>query len=47
MTGDHVYLAKIEGIVEELHNVVMLLIVRRPAALRFKTDEIRQTLIVG
>ncbi len=36
-----------EGIVEELYDVVTLPGVRRPMALGFKTDEIRRTLSMG
>jgi len=46
-TGDVVNWLKIEGIVEELYDVVALPEVRRPMALGFKTDEIRHMLIVG
>jgi uncharacterized protein (TIGR03032 family) len=46
-TGDAVHWLKIEGIVEELYDVVALPGVRRPMALGFKTDEIRHTVIVG
>ena len=47
VTGDAVHWAKIEGIGEELSDVVVLQTARRPAVLEFKTDEVRQTLIVG
>jgi len=46
-TGDAVHWVRMEGIVEELYDVVVLPGVRRPMALGFKTDEIRRTLLVG
>ncbi len=46
-TGDVVHWLRIEGIVEELYDVVALSGVNRPMALGFKTDEIRRTIIVG
>jgi len=46
-TGDTVHWLRIEGIVSELYDVVVLPDVIRPMALGFKTDEIRRTLIVG
>lgn len=46
-TGDAVHWLKIEGIVEELYDVVALPGVRRPMALGFKTDEIRHTITIG
>lgn len=46
-TGDAVHWLKIDGIVEELYDVVALPGVRRPMALGFKTDEIRHMIIVG
>ena len=46
-SGDVVHWLRIEGIVEELYDVVVLPGVRRPMALGFKTDEIRRTVIVG
>lgn len=46
-TGDAVHWLRIEGIVEELYDVVVLPGVRRPMALGFKTDEIRHMVIVG
>jgi uncharacterized protein (TIGR03032 family) len=45
-TGDTVHWLRIEGIVEELYDVVTLPGVRRPQALGFKTDEIRRVLRV-
>ena len=38
---------KIEGVVEELYDIVALPEARRPMALGFKTDEIRHMLTVG
>ena len=46
-TGDAVHWLRMEGIVEELYDVVVLTGVQRPMALGFKTDEIRRTIIVG
>jgi len=46
-TGDAVHWLRLEGIVSELYDVVVLPGVRRPMALGFKTDEIRRTLSVG
>lgn len=46
-TGDAVHWLRIEGIVEELYDVVFLPGVRRPMAYGFKSDEIRRTLNVG
>lgn len=46
-TGDTVHWLRIEGVVQELYDVVALPEVRRPMALGFKTDEIRRTLSVG
>jgi uncharacterized protein (TIGR03032 family) len=40
-TGDVAHWLRIEGIVEELYDVVVLPGVTRPKALGFKTDEIR------
>lgn len=45
-TGDVVHWVRIEGVVEELYDVVVLPGVRRPMALGFKTDEIRRVLSV-
>ncbi len=47
VTGDTVHWLRIEGIVEELYDVIALPGVRRPQALGFKTDEIRRMLRVG
>jgi len=46
-TGDAVHWLRIEGIVEELYDVVVLPDCHRPMMLGFKTDEIRRTLSVG
>jgi uncharacterized protein (TIGR03032 family) len=46
-SGDVVHWLRIEGIVRELYDVVVLPGTRRPSALGFKTDEIRRTLSVG
>ncbi len=43
-SGDVVHWLNIEGIVEELYDVVAMPGVRRPMALGFKTDEIRRTI---
>ena len=45
-TGDVVHWVRLEGVVEELYDVAVLPGVTRPAALGFKTDEIRRTLSV-
>ena len=45
-TGDVVHWVRIEGVVEELYDVVVLPGVRRPMALGFKTDEIRRVLSI-
>jgi uncharacterized protein (TIGR03032 family) len=44
--GDVVHSLRIEGIVSELYDVVVLPGVRRPMALGFKTDEIRRVISV-
>ena len=41
-TGSIVHWFRIEGIIEELYDVVVLPGVVRPTALGFKTDEIRR-----
>jgi uncharacterized protein (TIGR03032 family) len=46
-TGDVVHWLRIEGIVRELYDVVVLRGVRRPMALGFKTDEIRRVISIG
>lgn len=45
-TGDAVHWFRLEGIVDELYDVVALPNIRRPKALGFKTDEIRRVLSV-
>lgn len=45
-TGDVVHWVRIEGVVEELYDVVVLPGARRPMALGFKTDEIRRVLSI-
>ncbi len=46
-SGDTVHWLRIDGIVEELYDVIMLPGVRRPQALGFQTDEIRRVLSIG
>ena len=46
-SGDIVHWLRIEGVVEELYDVVALPGAVRPMALGFKTDEIRRFLNVG
>lgn len=46
-TGDIVHWLRIEGIVEELYDVIVLPGVYRPMAIGFKTDEIRRILTIG
>ena len=46
-TFDLVHWLRIEGVVEELYDVVVLPGVQRPMAIGFKTDEIRRTLSVA
>lgn len=46
-SGDVVHSLRIEGVVSELYDVVVLPGVRRPTALGFKTDEIRRMISVG
>lgn len=45
--GDVVHSLRIEGVVSELYDVVVLPGVRRPTALGFKSDEIRRVLSIG
>ncbi len=45
-SGDAVHWLRMEGVVDELYDVVALPGVRRPMALGFKTDEIRRVLSV-
>ena len=46
-TGDVVHWLRIEGIIEELYDVVILPSVRRPTAIGFVTDEIRRVISVA
>lgn len=46
-TGDIVHWLRLEGIVTELYDVVVLPQVIRPMSLGFKTDEIRRTISIG
>lgn len=45
-TGDAVHWLRIEGIVEEIYDVITLPGVRNPMALGFKTDEIRRVISI-
>ncbi|MEQ1815184.1 MAG: TIGR03032 family protein [Nitrosomonas sp.] len=45
-TGDIVHWLRMEGVVDELYDVIILPHVRRPMALGFKTDEIRRVLSI-
>ena len=45
-TGDIVHWLRMEGVVNELYDVVVLPHIRRPMALGFKTDEIRRVLSI-
>lgn len=46
-TGDLVHWLRIEGVVKELFDAIVLPGVRRPAAIGFRSDEIRRILSVG
>lgn len=46
-TGDIVHNLRIEGIVEELYDVVVINNIKRPMAIGFKSDEIRRVISVG
>jgi uncharacterized protein (TIGR03032 family) len=46
-SGDVIHWIRIEGMVSELYDVVVLPGVRRPMALGFKTDEIQRTIALG
>ncbi len=46
-TGDAVHWLRMDSLVEELYDVVVLAGVRRPMAVGFKTDEIRRVLTIG
>lgn len=45
--GDVVEWLRIEGVVEELYDVLALPGVRRPSAIGFKSDQIRRTITIG
>jgi uncharacterized protein (TIGR03032 family) len=45
-TGDVVHWLRMDGVVEELYDVIVLPQVRCPMALGFKTDEIRRVLSI-
>lgn len=45
-TGDAVHWLRIEGVVDELYDVITLPGVKRPMALGFKTDEIRRVISI-
>ena len=45
-TGDIVHNLRIDGIVEELYDVVVLPKIRRPMSIGFKTDEVRRILTI-
>ena len=45
-TGDAVHWLRIEGLVDELYDVITLPGVRSPMALGFKTDEIRRVISI-
>ncbi len=46
-SGDVVHWIRVEGVVQELYDVVALPGVKRPQSLGFKTDEIRRVLRIG
>jgi hypothetical protein len=46
-SGDVVHWLRLEGMVSELYDVVVLPGVARPMALGFKTDEIQRLLTIG
>lgn len=46
-TGDLVHWLRIEGVVRELYDVVVLPQTRRPMALGFKSDEVSRTVSIG
>jgi uncharacterized protein (TIGR03032 family) len=46
-SGDVVHWVRIEGVVRELYDVVVLPGVRRPMALGFKSDEISRTISIA
>ena len=46
-SGDIVHNLRIEGIIDELYDVVTLPRMRQPMAIGFKSDEIRRVLSIG
>ncbi|WP_239651693.1 TIGR03032 family protein [Neosynechococcus sphagnicola] len=46
-TGDLVHWVRLEGVVEELYDVVVLPQVRQPMAIGFRTDEVRRIIRIG
>ena len=46
-TGDTVHWLRFTGVVKELYDVAVLSGIRRPAAIGFKSDEIRRVITVG
>jgi uncharacterized protein (TIGR03032 family) len=46
-TGDTVHWARFSGVVKELYDVAVLPGIRRPAAIGFKSDEIRRVITIG
>ena len=46
-TGDVVHWMRVEGVIEELYDVVVLPGVRRPTAIGFVTDEIRRVISIA
>lgn len=46
-TGDTVHWVRFSGVVQELYDVAALPGVRRPAAIGFRSDEIRRVIVVG
>jgi hypothetical protein len=46
-SGDTLHWVRLEGMVSELYDVVVLAGVGRPMALGFKTDEIHRILTIG
>ena len=46
-TGDTVHWARFTGVVKELYDVAVLPGIRRPAAIGFKSDEIRRVITIG
>lgn len=46
-TGDIVHWLRIEGVVSQLYDVVVLPQTRPPMVLGFKTDEVNRTISIG